>query len=90
MFAKHRVVLLESKFFNCVHGIFGRVIMSVSGFLTHESNDFAFVSFLCHIESYSNRYGQVLLVFLYNLLWSHLRDLNPGPPPYHGDALPLS
>ena len=23
-------------------------------------------------------------------IWSHLRDLNPGPLPYHGSALPLS
>jgi hypothetical protein len=22
--------------------------------------------------------------------WSRDRDLNPGPPPYHGGALPLS
>lgn len=80
MLAKNWIVLLKSKLFDSVHSIFGRVVVAMSGFLAHQSNDFAFVSFLCHIESYSNRYGLVLLVFFDLLLFFEMEPSSGFEP----------
>jgi hypothetical protein len=47
--AQFRAVLFQRQLVRRVHGIFGRVINPFAGFFADESDNFAFVTFFCHI-----------------------------------------